>query len=79
MLVPKKVQLHPKDIKIMDEICSAFAYKSQSEYMRLAILEKIKTDKKALRERKRKKAMQSYQMELEDCFASLQGEDFENR
>jgi hypothetical protein len=79
MLVPTKVQLAKDDLKLMEEICNVFNYKSKSEYMRLAILEKIKTDVKKLRHQKRENAIKTYGEAIENCFESIDGEDFETR
>ena len=79
MKVTQKVQLEPEDLEFIDRVCESSQYRSKSEYMRAAICEKIRADKRKLREAARQKAMEGYSEGDEDIFASLAGEPFENR
>ena len=73
-MVQNKVQLKQEDVAFIEKACHLFNYKNKSEYMRSAILEKIKNDKKELRELKRKKAMEGYcKGKVKDVFGTDQG------
>ena len=79
-MIPSKVQLEQKDLEFMEEVCRVFNYKSRSEYMRAAILEKIRADRRKLREMKRQDAMEAYdRVTFEKLFESVEAEDFEDR
>ena len=47
--------------------------------MRAAIQEKIRTDKRRLRELRRQEAMQAYGDDFEVAFEAIEAEDFEAR
>ena len=79
-MISRKVQLGKEDLDLIEEICSVLPYKSKSEYMRLAIQEKLRTDKRELREMKRQAAMEAYGgAALDHAFESIEAEDFEDR
>jgi Arc/MetJ-type ribon-helix-helix transcriptional regulator len=73
----QKVQLDPEDLELIDRVCEALGYGSKSEYMRAAIREKIRADKRKLRELERQKAMEGYAEGYEDVFESTAEEPFE--
>ncbi len=79
MKLTQKVQLEPEDLEFIDRVCETLEYGSKSEYMRAAIREKIRADKRKLRERERQKAMEGYAEGHEDVFESIAGEPFEDR
>lgn len=78
-MVPQKVQLSEEDLRFIEAACVAFRFKSKSEYMRVAIQEKIRTDRRRLRERRRQQAMLAYDSQPDVVFETLEGEDFEDR
>jgi Arc/MetJ-type ribon-helix-helix transcriptional regulator len=77
--VTQKVQLEPEDLDFIDRVCESSQYGSKSEYMRAAICEKIRADKKRLREATRQKAMRGHSEGRADIFGSIAGESFEDR
>jgi len=79
MKVTQKVQLEPEDLEFIDRVCESFHYGSKSEYMRAAIREKIRADKRKLRQLQRQEAMKDYSEGHEDIFEPLAGEPFEDR
>lgn len=75
-----KVQLEKKDLDFIEAVFSILDYKSKSEYMRGAILQKIREDKKKLREMKCREAMEAYGEEAPDnAFESIEADEFEDR
>ena len=78
-MISRKVQLDESDLDFIEEAWSVLNYKSKSEYMRVAIMEKIREDKKRLRELKRQAAMEAYRHGSENIFESIEAEDFEDR
>lgn len=79
-MVPSKVQLEKEDLEFIEKVCSILKLRSKSEYMRAAIQERIRADKRRLREIKRQKAMEAYgRTEVENLFQSIEAEDFEHR
>jgi len=79
MKVTQKVHLEPEDLEFINRACESLHYGSKSEYMRAAIREKIRADKRKLREVERQKAMKGHSKGHEDIFESLAGEPFEDR
>ena len=80
MKVTQKVQLEEKDLDFIEAVFSILEYKSKSEYMREAILAKIREDQKKLREMKCREAMEAYSEEApENVFESIEADDFEGR
>ena len=78
--VTQKVQLEEKDLDFIEAVFSILDYKSKSEYMREAILTKIREDQKKLREMKCREAMEAYGEEApENVFESIEADDFEDR
>ena len=76
----QKVQLEKDDLDFIETVFSIFDYRSKSEYMREAILVKIREDKKRLREMKCREAMESYGEEpVDNVFESIEADDFEDR
>ncbi len=79
-MISRKVQLNEKDLEFIEEACSVLNYKSKSQYMRIAILEKIRADKRKLRALKCQAAMEAYgESGPENIFESIEVEDFEDR
>jgi len=79
-MVPSKVQLEKEDLEFIEKLCSILKLKSKSEYMRAAIHERIRADKRRLREMKRQKAMEAYGgAAVENLFESIEAADFEKR
>jgi Arc/MetJ-type ribon-helix-helix transcriptional regulator len=79
MLLQKKVQIAEEDWGFIDKATRLLNYKSKSEYMRQAILEKIQNDKRKLREMKRQLAMKGYSgTDFENIFEELEGDGFED-
>ena len=80
MLVQKKVQISAEEAAFIEEACRLLCYRSQSEYIREAISAKVRADRRELRRLKREKAMEDYgKAGAENLFASVEGEDFEDR
>ena len=80
MKVTQKIQLEEKDLDFIEAVFSILDYKTKSEYMREAILAKIREDKKKLREMKCQEAMEAYGEETtENVFESIEADDFEDR
>jgi Arc/MetJ-type ribon-helix-helix transcriptional regulator len=79
MKLTQKVQLDREDLDFIDRVCETLDYGSKSEYMRAAIREKIRADKRKLRELERQRAMEGYAEGYEDVFECIAGETFEER
>ena len=80
MLVQSKVQINQEDYEFIKKTYREFRYKSLSEYMREAISNKVKEDRKRLRGLKRMAAMEMIgKAQYENLFESIEGEDFESR
>jgi len=58
MLVQTKIQIDEEDYCFIKKIHKKLNYKSQTEYMRKAIRDKVKIDRIRMREMKRKQAME---------------------
>ncbi len=78
-MVPQKVQLEEADLEFIENACKLLKLKSKSQYMRTAIQEKIRADKRRLRELRRHRAMRAYGDDFEVAFESIESEDFEAR
>jgi Arc/MetJ-type ribon-helix-helix transcriptional regulator len=79
-VITRKVQLDEKDLEFIEEACSILKYRSKSQYMRDAILEKIRADKRRLRALKCREAMEAYgECGPENIFEAIEVEDFEDR
>ncbi len=79
-MISSKVQLRKEDLELIEKVCSILNYRSKSEYMRIAIQEKIRVDKRKLREMRRQQAMEAYgRAQPEHVFESIEAEDFEDR
>ena len=78
MLIQSKVQINQKDYDFIKKVYKDLHYRSLSEYMREAIVQKVKEDQKILREMKRKAAMKMIAKGgYENLFESIEGEDFQ--
>jgi Arc/MetJ-type ribon-helix-helix transcriptional regulator len=75
----QKVQLDPEDLEFIDRVYKSPHYASKSEYMREAVQQKIRVDKRKLREVQRHEAMKGYLRQDAALFESLAAEPFENR
>ena len=79
-MIQQKVQLDPEDLEFIERACAGLDYPTKSAYMRQAIVEKIRRDRRRLRERKRQAAMVAYGLARpEIAFDSIEAEDFEDR
>lgn len=78
-MVPQKVQLSESDLRFIETAYEALNFKSKSEYMRVAIQERIRADRRRLRELRRRQAMLAYDDDFDVAFKGLEGEDFEER
>lgn len=79
-MIAQKVQLTREDLDFIQRVFRLLEYKSKSDYMRQAIREKIRSDRRRLREMKRQEAMKAYaQAPFENAFESIEAEDFEER
>ena len=78
-MVPQKVQLSESDLRFIETACEALSFKNKSEYMRVAIQEKIRADRRKLRELRRQQAMLAYGDDFDIAFEALEGEAFEDR
>jgi len=58
MLVQTKIQIDEEDYFFIKEIHKLLNYKSQSEYIRKAVRDKVKADRIRMRDMKRKQAME---------------------
>jgi Arc/MetJ-type ribon-helix-helix transcriptional regulator len=58
MLIQTKIQIDEEDYWFIKEIHKKLDYKSQSEYIRKAIRDKVKADRIRMRNIKRKQAME---------------------
>ncbi len=80
MMTQAKFQIEQADYDFIKTAYKLLDYNNYSEYMRDAIKDKIKADRKKLREIKRNLAMEQIgKTAYDDCFKSIEGEDFENR
>ncbi|MBC8176158.1 MAG: crotonobetainyl-CoA--carnitine CoA-transferase [Deltaproteobacteria bacterium] len=79
MLIPTKIQIDKKNYDFIKQVYKELHYKSLSEYMRKAVHSKVEEDRKRLRERKRKAAMEMIgRVTYDNIFESIEEEDFEN-
>ena len=78
-MIPQKVQLEEGELEFIETAYALLDYKSKSAYMRAAIQEKIRADRRKLRALRRRQAMEAYGGYLDDAFASIEAEDFEDR
>jgi len=80
MMTQAKFQIDREDYEFIKTAYKLLNYNNYSEYMRDAIKEKIKADRRKLREIKRNLAMEQMgQTMYENHFESIAGEDFEDR
>lgn len=73
-MVPQEVQLDESDLEFIEAACITLDYKSRSEYVRSAIQEKIRTDRRKLRELERQQAMAAYGDDFDVVFESIEAE-----
>lgn len=78
MKMTQKVQLEAADLEFIDRVCVLLGYRSKSEYIRTAIRERIRADKRRLRERERQTAMEGYSEGHEDVFESIAAKPFQD-
>jgi len=79
MKVTQKVHLDPEDLQFINRVYESLHYGSKNEYMRAAIREKIRADKRRFRELERKRAMKGYAKGHDYIFQSLAGNPFDDR
>ena len=80
MLVQTKIQIDKESYEFIKKAYRELNYKSLSEYIRDAVSQKIKEDRKRFREHRRVKAMESIGMTpVDNLFESIEGDDFEDR
>ena len=80
MLVQSKVQISQEDYEFIKKTYKDLRYKSLSQYMREAVNNKVREDRKRLRELKRMAAMEMIgKAQYDNLFESIEGEDFESR
>ncbi len=80
MLIPTKIQLDKKHYDFIKLACKNLHYKSLSDYVRQAIENKMQEDRKRLRAKKRREAMEMIGSEpYENVFESIEADDFESR
>ncbi len=79
-MAQQKVTLGAAEIQALDRIVSGLGYRSRSAFIRDAIHEKIRTERRRLRETLRRKAYESYAREPPAAvWGELEGEDFADR
>jgi hypothetical protein len=79
-MVQNKIQIEEKDLEFIKKAYKTLSYKSLSHYMREAVQTKVREDRKKLKALQRSAAMEQIGGgAYENCFAGLEGEDFENR
>lgn len=80
MMTQAKFQIDQEDYEFIKSAYKILNYNNYSEYMREAIKEKIKNDRKKLRSIRREQAMEQIgQTSYENCFDPIEGDDFEDR
>ncbi|MEJ2025394.1 MAG: crotonobetainyl-CoA--carnitine CoA-transferase [Deltaproteobacteria bacterium] len=80
MLIPTKIQLDKTHYDFIKMACKDLHYRSLSDYVRQAVENKMKDDRKRLRAKKRQAAMEMMAAApYENVFESIDGDDFESR
>lgn len=80
MLIQTKIQIDQEDYLFIKKFHKRLDHKSQSEYMRSAIKQKVKADQMRLRDMKRKQALKMIGDEpFNDLFESSKSEGRETR
>lgn len=80
MLIPTKIQLDKTHYDFIKMACKDLHYRSLSDYVRQAVENKMKDDRKRLRAKKRQAAMEMMgAAPYENVFESIDGDDFESR
>ena len=78
MLIRTKVQLDEKHYRFIKQVYKDLNYRSLSEYVREAVDEKVKKDRKKLREQMRQAAMEGIgKTAYENLFEDIEGDGFE--
>ncbi len=78
MLIRTKVQLDEKHYRFIKQVYKDLNYRSLSEYVREAVGEKVKKDRKKLREQMRQAAMEGIgKTAYENLFEDIEGDGFE--
>ena len=79
-MVQNKIQIDEKDFEFIQKAYKLLSYDSLSQYMREAIQDKVRKDRKKLRALQRSAAMEQIGSGVyENRFESLEEEDFDNR
>ncbi len=80
MLVQTKLQIDKESYDFIKKVHKQLKYRSLSEYIRDAVAAKIREDRRQIRAMKRAAAMEMLaQSPADDLFASIEGDDFEDR
>ncbi len=80
MLIPTKIQLDKAHYDFIKLACRDLHYRSLSDYVRQAVENKMKEDRRQLRAKKRQAAMEMMGAEPnQNVFESIEGDDFESR
>jgi len=77
-MIPNKIQIDEKDFEFIQKAYKLLSYKSLSHYLREAIQDKVRKDRKKLRAIQRLAVVVGGGVH-ENRFESLEGEDFDNR
>jgi hypothetical protein len=77
-MIPNKIQIDEKDFEFIQKAYKLLSYKSLSHYLREAIQDKVRKDRKKLRAIQRLAVVVDGGVH-ENRFESLEGEDFDNR
>jgi len=79
-MISQKVQIDKGDVAFINQALELLSYGSKSEYIRIAVKEKIRIDRRKLREAMRQKAMQGYcHPDSDNVFEAIEGDDFADR
>ena len=80
MMIQNKIQIDEKDFEFIQKAYKLLSFKSLSHYLREAIQDKVRKDRKKLRAIQRSAAMEQIGRGVyENRFESLEEEDFDNR
>lgn len=78
-MVTEEIELDESDQEFFGSGCLVLDDNSKSESMRAATQEKIRADRRKLRELRRQQAMAAYGNDFEEVFESIEAEDLEDR
>ena len=79
-MAQQKVTVDEETVRAIDLMVSALGYRSRSAFIRTAVEEKLRAERRRLREALRRKAYESYAAEpAVAVWGELEGEGFEER